>query len=141
MKYVRTKDGRIIPTNIATHELTKTIYDAGYLKILSEGAYVTIGKQWTNFYGRWVDIIDEEGRHYSIRPNEVKEVTRELPQANTIERLCDRFVVIYENEEPVPYKNYLDAVATQKEVYGATWTDKGLIYVAKANNKGELELL
>lgn len=62
-----------------------------------------------------------------------------IKQADTIERLCDRFVVIYENEEPVPYKNYLDAVATQKEVYGAIWTDKGLIYVAKMNDKGELE--
>lgn len=50
-------------------------------------------------------------------------------------------LVIYENEESVPYKNYLDALATQKEVYGAIWTDKGLIYVAKMNNKGELELL
>ena len=26
-------------------------------------------------------------------------------------------------------------------VYGAIWTDKGLIYVAKMNDKGELELL
>lgn len=50
-------------------------------------------------------------------------------------------LVIYENEESVPYKNYLDALATQKEVYGAIWTDKGLIYVAKMNDKGELELL
>ena len=27
------------------------------------------------------------------------------------------------------------------EIYGAIWTDKGLIYVAKMNDKGELELL
>ena len=26
-------------------------------------------------------------------------------------------------------------------VYGAIWTDKGLIYVAKMNNKGEFKLL
>ena len=26
-------------------------------------------------------------------------------------------------------------------IYGAIWTDKGLIYVAKMNEKGELELL
>ena len=26
-------------------------------------------------------------------------------------------------------------------IYGAIWTDKGLIYVAKMNDKGELELL
>lgn len=27
------------------------------------------------------------------------------------------------------------------QIYGAIWTDKGLIYVAKMNDKGELELL
>lgn len=27
------------------------------------------------------------------------------------------------------------------DVYGAIWTDKGLIYIAKMNDKGELELL
>ena len=26
-------------------------------------------------------------------------------------------------------------------IYGAIWTSKGLIYVAKMNDKGELELL
>ena len=26
-------------------------------------------------------------------------------------------------------------------IYGAIWTDKGLIYVAKMNEEGELELL
>ena len=28
-----------------------------------------------------------------------------------------------------------------KAIYGAIWTDKGLIYAAKMNDKGELELL
>ena len=27
------------------------------------------------------------------------------------------------------------------DLFGAIWTDKGLIYVAKMNEKGELELL
>ena len=27
------------------------------------------------------------------------------------------------------------------KIYGAIWTDKGLIFVAKMNNEGELELL
>ena len=27
------------------------------------------------------------------------------------------------------------------KIYGAIWTDKGLVYVAKMNGKGELELL
>ena len=36
----------------------------------------------------------------------------------------------------------LDDMLTQDfEAYGAIWTDKGLIYVAKLNDKGELEIL
>lgn len=69
-----------------------------------------------------------------------------IKQANTIEELCDEFVysdnvfknVIYENYNALKIllkirKNYI--------VFGAIWTDKGLIYVAKMNEKGELELL
>lgn len=81
-----------------------------------------------------------------------------LKQADTIEELCDEFVVIRNNDKYVcdyigeePYylaiehdgdghyfskKELLDLI-----VYGAIWTDKGLIYVAKMNDKGELELL
>ena len=67
-----------------------------------------------------------------------------IKQADTIEELCDAFVEIYNDGtyEITPindirffesYKNHI--------VYGAIWTDKGLIYVAKMNDKGELELL
>lgn len=66
--------------------------------------------------------------------------------------LCDEFVVIgYYKNKPVHFDTLLEA---QKFVYengcqdkdyveikGAIWTDKGLIYVAKMNEKGELELL
>ena len=41
-----------------------------------------------------------------------------------------------ENDET--FKNHLLENGT---VYGAVWTDKGLIYVAKMNDKGCLELL
>lgn len=63
-------------------------------------------------------------------------------QADTIEELCDEFIGINDNEHQflraIPYKcsNYWN-----NGVYGAIWTDKGLIYVAKLNNKGELELI
>ena len=67
-----------------------------------------------------------------------------IAQADTIEELCDEFVDIYKYEKPdiallrdikffESYKNHT--------VYGAIWTNKGLIYVAKMNDKGELELL
>ena len=77
-----------------------------------------------------------------------------IAQADTIEELCDEFV--YENQEyKTPQKccqsysgNWHDEqssrLLTDDEVLtvkGAIWTDKGLIYVAKMNEKGELELL
>ena len=81
-----------------------------------------------------------------------------IKQADTIEELCDEFVVYtpnmysnmkvylrYEFESKLDraiqdYKNYQD-INEEVYLYGAIWTDKGLIYVAKMNDKGELELL
>lgn len=79
-----------------------------------------------------------------------------IKQADTIEELCDEFVYI-------EYKNprVLDRVITReiKEkgikvaetiychpnwnglMYGAIWTDKGLIYVAKMDSEGKLVLI
>ena len=152
MKYIRTKDGRIISANIAIYELTQKICDAGYLKTLDKGSYVTIGEEWTNFYGRWVDIIDEKGSHYSIKPNEVKEVTRELSQVDTIEELCDEFVCIGSAEYQKYVKHSLKEALQKKEwlerkgytcnIYGAIWTDGGLIYKAKMKDvlpNGEID--
>ena len=64
--------------------------------------------------------------------------TKVIKQADTIEELCDEYVcckdIIFESELD-------DYIATGNIVYGAIWTSKGLIYVAKMNDKGELELL
>ena len=59
--------------------------------------------------------------------------------ADTIEELCDEFVGIRKDntKELLRYRPNYKYVAT----YGAIWTDRGLIYVAKMNDKGELELL
>lgn len=82
-------------------------------------------------------------------------------QANTIEELVDEFVIDFgKTNYPTTnrYKRYADFENLKKEiedreknfyrylnidfiVYGAIWTNKGLIYVAKMNEKGELELL
>ena len=66
-------------------------------------------------------------------------------RADTIEELCDEFVRIASNNRHDAIdlelgKQYKIAYPNIK-VYGAIWTDKGLIYVAKMNDKGELELL
>lgn len=75
-------------------------------------------------------------------------------QAGTIEELCDVIVetkgatgdykhYIYEGERYEKLKpKIIDDIRTQDfNVYAGIWTDKGLIYVAKMNDKGELELL
>ena len=63
-----------------------------------------------------------------------------ISQSESIEELCDEFV--FEETYPSGLKRHIItedvAVGTQ---FGAIWTDKGLIYVAKMNDNGELELL
>ena len=68
-----------------------------------------------------------------------------INQADTIKELCDEFVVEVPDVPKRPYLVYgmsLDEIKQKyTKIYGAIWTDKGLIYVAKMNEKGELELL
>ena len=73
-----------------------------------------------------------------------------LKQADTVEELCDEFVWVsieneYHNRKANEYSLRTSRMQVNspqmKTIYGAIWTDKGLIYVAKMNDKGELELL
>ena len=70
-----------------------------------------------------------------------------IKQADTIEELCDEFVYVGEKGNVVLGMSYMQIEDVKKynvnnnKIYGAIWTDKGLIYVAKMNDKGELELL
>lgn len=74
--------------------------------------------------------------------------------ADTIEELCDEFVteefdkisgishgrnIDYCLEEAL--KNQCAKHKCYYKVYGAIWTNNGLIYVAKLNEEGEFELL
>lgn len=122
MKYIRTKDGQV-------NEPYK--YDN------SRHAYFCFPKnnEWTFYYDK--DVIKV---------------------ADTIEELCDEFVIYtpnmysnmkaylrYEFESKLDraiqdYENYKD-INEEVYLFGAIWTDKGLIYVAKMNESGELELL
>lgn len=68
--------------------------------------------------------------------------------SDKLEDLCDEFVIIRERFKPITLIN-LEQVRlnrgrygfTNSKVYGAIWTDKGLIYVAEMNSEGELKLL
>ena len=72
-----------------------------------------------------------------------------LKQADTIEELCDGLVIVPKNKKLFPFSRRLDDydfIPLQQEfveaVYGAIYIeDKGIIFVAKMNDKGELELL
>lgn len=79
---------------------------------------------------------------------------KKCKQADTIEELCDELVGKRDNEYTLIEKGltckqvYENIKSWQKltkrsmpVVYGAIWTDKGLIYVAKLNDKGELVLI
>ena len=69
-----------------------------------------------------------------------------IKQADTIEELCDRFVVI--DKETKEVMNIVTFLAYAKlwsyckyNIYGAIWTYKGLIFVATMNDEGDLELI
>ena len=66
-----------------------------------------------------------------------------VAQADTIEELCDCFVEVGLGNPMVVTWEYVlhDEDRRNFDVYGAISTAKGIIYVAKLNEKGELELL
>ena len=122
MKYIRTDDNQII--NV---EKLKEDYD---IKI--------VGSCLQLFY------------KFGITPVEAYKIVK---QADTIEELSDCFVAVDKNgnlcEDPMIAKghcfksfcNYYKAKKIDVDCYLAILTSKGLIYVAKMNEKGELELL
>ena len=76
-----------------------------------------------------------------------------IKQSDTIEELCDEFVLFDKpfntygvfDKKVINYKWLKEHRTIYPSklciIYGAIWTDKGLIYVAKMNDKGELELI
>ena len=89
-------------------------------------------------------IIDTEkykeqtGEECYIPENEI------VNQADIIEELCDMFVfrageyVIIDQDKDRIFRGNWQCYDT---IYGAIWTNNGLIYVAKMNDKGELEMI
>ena len=85
---------------------------------------------------------------YSIEPNkmyELNDLDKGYKIADTIEELCDEFVLFRDGKPYAIVSNKEHNAELAKDVwkdyYGAIWTEKGLIYVAKINDKGELELI
>lgn len=97
-----------------------------------------------------LDKYKEKYHYFKVNGSAYKlQKISECKQANTIEELCDEFVVMsgYSFRHDT-FKTLRNAIKHSKlfpfevmYIYGAIWTDIGLIYVAKMNDKGELELL
>lgn len=76
-----------------------------------------------------------------------------LKQSENLEELCDEFVKVWNKTKINPeVLQYDEEIEYEKEmmshypkgnitIYGAIWTDKGLIYVAKMDSEGELVLI
>ena len=67
-------------------------------------------------------------------------------QADTIEELCDVFIYVKRQDDKVVWWKVDDHFFTKEisfggELYGAIWTDKGLIYVTKMNEERKLCLI
>lgn len=104
------------------------------------------------------EVVEENKNVYRVKskkdPNNIYSKSKSdsdiIRTANTIKELCDEFVVAYEDGARIVYGDLEWAKTKAKAslefgnksvIYGAIWTDKGLIYVARMNDKGELELL
>ena len=121
MKYIRTKDG--IWEYVGKGELS--------LRPKSKLVDYYVNKRLHCFVSYGYGRLKEE---------------RIIAQADTIEELCDEFVYFNENEEPLVTKILTFGSIMRMDgdymiKYGAIWTDKGLIYVAKMNESGILELI
>jgi len=112
MKYIRTKNGKI-------H--------------ISYNDYQGFEKLWV------CEKRNTLADFYYVRRSSI------VAQADTIEELCDEFVLFRDGKPYAILRNEDDNATKLKETWkdyrGAIWADKGLIYVAKMNEKGELKLL
>jgi len=99
--------------------------------IIYENAKQMIDRNW--------QVVAKSGRGIKVSNNLI------CKQADTIEELCDA-IIVFENGRPKVHMpcdkhNVYMLRNVWYENRFAIWTDKGLIYVAKMNEKGELELL
>ena len=68
-----------------------------------------------------------------------------INQSENLEELCDMFVLMEKDAKPIIFKTLQGAINNRiyndETIYGAMWTDKGLIYIVKMNEDGKLELI
>ena len=132
MKYIRTIIGRIIYLNRTVHGRKLVHLDENQLD----------GGNWAGWYWSATNEYD-----YEIECRDVDIIKT----ADTIKELCDGWVleseaytsgffVIYNTKDNNQIMKNVKPFEYEK-LFAFIKTDKGLIYVAKINDKGELELL
>ena len=152
MKYIRTKDGRIMNLRLWNNH--------NVIMFNSGNCYNR--KNIVHYYEFYIKNDEvyaipkkEDGTRLDKKYNDILVEYNVLNQADTIEELCDECISVLEDgngshiwhesefEEKTPYLFHNARMFKEDDeiIYGAIWTDKGLIYVAKMNDKGELELL
>ena len=133
MKYIRTKYGRII--DLKNWSRVETICVNSETDEVKKD--ICYQRSWFEQHG---DTCEYKNEYISHNGQVLKE-------ADTIEELCDEFVFIdigIRQDKKYIFQSLKEAESKDflyDKCYGAIWTDKGLIYVAKMNDKGELELL
>ena len=95
------------------------------------------------------ETCDKQG--YYIGDYDVILKEQVINQSENLDELCDEFVVkfeIFNRSYNYIYEHSYDELKRDVQmfspnygVYGAVWTDKGLIYSAKMNDKGDLVLI
>ena len=145
MKYIRTANGIYTSTLDSVLANMRPRLKDIYLRHKNGESFEDIAKDyglspWTirNYY-------NTARNHVKFRGQRLLENTgKVIKEADTIEELCDEIIVM---DEKGRYFFVSDKGAKDHEmykkfyVYGAIWTGKGLIYVAKMNDNGEVELL
>ena len=146
MKYIRTKDGHILDIEALINQEKENPYysDHEFEEIKNEDDCCVLN--WTAIGTELNTIEDQVGK----RLNYGMTITSPfIAQADTVEELCDEFVIVGKKKHKVKGITKVIYSINQlknNEIYGAIWT-KGahdepvLKSVAKLNEKGELELL
>lgn len=167
MKYIRTKDG-IIDVKSVEERLLNEVKDLIKLKIYDLDDDDEDGEEEIEAELKSIKVIStmETGKIVISCESETQDLYEEydvVKMSDSIEELCDGFVVYREGEGKLIFdgthrfykvyakksvfesamEEYNDFKDSGEEIWvkGFIWTDEGLIYVAKMNEKGELELL
>ena len=145
MRYIRTKDGHIIDVGAFIEKEKSNKY-------YKEHIFEELENRDNECHIRWTAIGTKENSSKSQRGKRCEFGayfdSPFIKQSDTIEDLCDRFVLVDRDDEgPIEqeligkrYRAMLDEFKfrisigsdlSKMDLYGAIWMDRGLIYVAK----------